>query len=279
MQYTAANVLIAPETQPGDPDLLLSITPERAGWEYISFQVRKLAAGQQWSFETGESELALVNLTGRYAVNSNRGAWKGIGGRENVFAGAAMPCTSLGARNFTVQARSPAISRLPGCRPAKTTTPGSSNPRTCPSRYGAATTSPGRSTTSCPRTRRYTGLSWLKSIRQAEAGAAIRRTNTTCISKTTPMNSSKPTSKRSTSSRPTAPKATPTCACTRTKAVPCTRPRQPHRRPRHAPRQPRRHRARGIPPRRQPPGYTTYYLNVLAGSAQCLANQDDPRYT
>jgi len=26
------------------------------------------------------------------------------------------------------------------------------------------------------------------------------------------------------------------------------------------------------------PGYTTYYLNVLAGSAQTLANQDDPRY-
>jgi 5-deoxy-glucuronate isomerase len=27
------------------------------------------------------------------------------------------------------------------------------------------------------------------------------------------------------------------------------------------------------------PGYTTYYLNVLAGSAQSLANQDDPQYT
>jgi 5-deoxy-glucuronate isomerase len=27
------------------------------------------------------------------------------------------------------------------------------------------------------------------------------------------------------------------------------------------------------------PGYTTYYLNVLAGSAQSLANQDDPHYS
>jgi 5-deoxy-glucuronate isomerase len=27
------------------------------------------------------------------------------------------------------------------------------------------------------------------------------------------------------------------------------------------------------------PGYTTYYLNVLAGSAQSLANQDDPKYS
>ena len=26
------------------------------------------------------------------------------------------------------------------------------------------------------------------------------------------------------------------------------------------------------------PGYTTYYLNFLAGSAQSLANSDDPQY-
>jgi 5-deoxy-glucuronate isomerase len=35
----------------------------------------------------------------------------------------------------------------------------------------------------------------------------------------------------------------------------------------------------GYHPVASPPGYTTYYLNVLAGSAQSLANQDDPRYT
>ena len=27
------------------------------------------------------------------------------------------------------------------------------------------------------------------------------------------------------------------------------------------------------------PGYMTYYLNVLAGSAQSLANQDDPNFS
>jgi len=34
----------------------------------------------------------------------------------------------------------------------------------------------------------------------------------------------------------------------------------------------------GYHPVVSPPGYITYYLNVLAGSAQSLANQDDPRY-
>ena len=35
----------------------------------------------------------------------------------------------------------------------------------------------------------------------------------------------------------------------------------------------------GYHPVTSAPGYTCYYLNVLAGSAQSLANQDDPRYS
>lgn len=68
---------------------MLSITPETAGWEYISFQVRKLAAGDSWSFATGENELALVNMSGRYTVVSDKGTWSGIGGRTSPFEGAA----------------------------------------------------------------------------------------------------------------------------------------------------------------------------------------------
>jgi 5-deoxy-glucuronate isomerase len=89
MQYTNSNLLIQPQQFPDDPDLLLSITPAQAGWKLISFQVRQLATGQSWSFETGSNEFALVNLDGRYAVHSNRGDWSGIGGRRSVFEGAA----------------------------------------------------------------------------------------------------------------------------------------------------------------------------------------------
>lgn len=89
MRYTVDNLLVRPVTEMGDPDLRLRITPASAGWEYISFQVRRLAPGQTWSFATEENELALVNLTGCYAVDSNRGRWSGIGERTSVFAGAA----------------------------------------------------------------------------------------------------------------------------------------------------------------------------------------------
>ena len=34
----------------------------------------------------------------------------------------------------------------------------------------------------------------------------------------------------------------------------------------------------GYHPVSSPPGYTTYYLNVLAGSAQSLAGSDDPDF-
>src|SRR5690606_11423295 len=88
-QYTVDNLLVRPQHDASDPDLILSITPETAGWDYIHFQARRLATGQRWSFHSGEHELALINFTGRYRVDSNRGSWQGIGGRQSVFTGAA----------------------------------------------------------------------------------------------------------------------------------------------------------------------------------------------
>ena len=102
--YTADNLLVRPTTSASDPDLCLDITPASAGWDYISFQVRRLQAGRSWSFSTGENELALVNLTGRYAVTSNRGAWEGIGGRATVFHDAAHALYLPRRTEFTVTA-------------------------------------------------------------------------------------------------------------------------------------------------------------------------------
>lgn len=104
MKYTAENLLIRPEPNLDDPDLILDITPARAGWTFISFQARRLAQGGSWSFGTGESELALVNLTGRYAVTSNRGEWPEFGGRVNPFHGAAHALYLPRQTEFTITA-------------------------------------------------------------------------------------------------------------------------------------------------------------------------------
>lgn len=103
-QYDADNLLVRPAAFPDDSGLCLSITPETAGWQYISFQMRRLAAGASWHFESGENELALVNLSGTYAVTSDKGAWTGIGGRESPFESAAHALYLPRRTAFTVTA-------------------------------------------------------------------------------------------------------------------------------------------------------------------------------
>ncbi len=85
-QYTADNLVLHPGNS-ADPDVIVEVTPALAGWDTIHFQARRLAAGRAWSFQTGGHELALVMLGGVADVVSSRGRWQGVGGRANVFAG------------------------------------------------------------------------------------------------------------------------------------------------------------------------------------------------
>ena len=85
-QYTAENLVIHPGNST-DPDAIVAVTPADAGWETINFQARRLAAGRSWSFQSGGNELALVMLGGVVDINTSRGTWQGVGGRANVFAG------------------------------------------------------------------------------------------------------------------------------------------------------------------------------------------------
>jgi 5-deoxy-glucuronate isomerase len=87
MQYTSENMLVKPAATPGPGGLLMSVTPASAGWDHIWFEARRLEPGQTHSHDTGESELALVVLSGTVSVASNRGEWPSIGRRQTVFAG------------------------------------------------------------------------------------------------------------------------------------------------------------------------------------------------
>lgn len=123
MQYTAENILVRPTHNVNDLDLILAVTPEEAGWDYISFQVRQLATGQSWSFHSGANELAIVNFTGVYTVTSN-GEWREIGGRANVFAGAAVPSISRVIPTLRSLPNKVVILPSPGFQPTKITSPG-----------------------------------------------------------------------------------------------------------------------------------------------------------
>jgi len=101
MQYTTENVLLHPSANPQDPDLILAVTPESAGWDFISFQARRLGAGKEWSFTSGENELAIVLLTGAISVRSTRGSWQGLE-RKDVWTSAATALYLPRGTDFTI---------------------------------------------------------------------------------------------------------------------------------------------------------------------------------
>lgn len=84
--YNPSNLVIHPGNST-DPDVVVEVTPELAGWDYIRFQLRRLNVQSSWTFATGNYELAIVVLSGRLSVESNRGQWQHIGERSSVFSG------------------------------------------------------------------------------------------------------------------------------------------------------------------------------------------------
>lgn len=104
-QYTAENLVIHPGNSV-DPGVIVEVSPSAAGWDTIHFQARRLAAGDAWSFQTAGNELVLVVLGGTLDVTSDRGTWSGLGRRAHVFAG--LPYALYLSRNtaFTVTAAS-----------------------------------------------------------------------------------------------------------------------------------------------------------------------------
>jgi 5-deoxy-glucuronate isomerase len=87
MHYDATTLLIRPRLGRGEAGVITGVTPERAGWEHLHFEVRRLNRGDRWEHATGDCEYALVILGGRCAVRSNRGAWAEVGRRPDVFSG------------------------------------------------------------------------------------------------------------------------------------------------------------------------------------------------
>lgn len=102
-QYTAENLVIHPD-HAAAAGVIVEVTPARAGWDTIHFQARRLAAAGAWSFETEGHELALVVLGGTLSVASDKGEWRHLGRRANVFNG--LPYALYLPRNtaFTVTA-------------------------------------------------------------------------------------------------------------------------------------------------------------------------------
>ncbi|WP_445735785.1 5-deoxy-glucuronate isomerase [Mariniflexile sp.] len=96
-------LLIKPQKEFG---IYQSITPENANWTWLNFEARLMRKDEQWSFNTGVNELVIVLLSGNFKVESNKGTWKTINGRKDVFSGVAHTLYLSRNTKFTLTAQS-----------------------------------------------------------------------------------------------------------------------------------------------------------------------------
>jgi 5-deoxy-glucuronate isomerase len=277
MRYTHENLLIRPVND--SSGLIAEVTPETAGWEYISFQVRRLARGAEWSCKTGENELAFVNLSGRYAIRSNKGEWQGVGGRANVFAGAPHVLYLPRGCEFTVTAEDAGEFAVAWTPTNEDHAPFLTCPENVPvsirggdnaCRQIADLLPPGSPVHRLVLVEVYTpGGNWSSypphkhdnHIGNPDGGLVEADLEEVYFFKFD----------------------RPEGYAFQWVYTDETSPMQQAGNPVDAVLRPEENCVVLVPegyhPVASPPGYTTYYLNVLAGSAQSLANQDDPRFT
>lgn len=86
MQYTAENMLVRSQDT-GGTGVFARVRAEDAGWEYLNMAALRLNRGETFADHTGEHENALVILGGVCHVRSSKGNFERVGRRPNVFSG------------------------------------------------------------------------------------------------------------------------------------------------------------------------------------------------
>lgn len=105
---TQRDLLIHPNRLgPDEVGEIISVNPQRAGWQYIRFDVHTFRPGDKLSAEAGDDETALIILGGQCDVESTAGTWKGLGQRRNVFDGLPHALYLPRQTAYTVRATTP----------------------------------------------------------------------------------------------------------------------------------------------------------------------------
>jgi 5-deoxy-glucuronate isomerase len=79
--------IVARPAQQSASGVVLDVSRNEAGWEYVSFKLWKLTPSQEIGDDTGDEEVGLVVLRGKVTVRAASHTWEGIGERRDVFEG------------------------------------------------------------------------------------------------------------------------------------------------------------------------------------------------
>ena len=123
-----SGLLVRPGSVRGE---YIRVTPETAGWEHLGFAARLITRGLEWEARTGGCEYGLVILGGVCSVKSSRGEWAQIGRRPDVFSGMPYGLYLPPETSFRVKALSGELDlaygwcHAAGSHPPRLVTPGS----------------------------------------------------------------------------------------------------------------------------------------------------------
>ncbi len=128
MRSPSSELLVRPATLSGASGETMNVTPDRTGFDYLTFCARKLTRGEAYLGNTDGNELGLVLLGGSCSVASSAGAWQNIGSRANVFSGMPTALYLPIHTEFTITAESDCDLAFCYCRaeerfPARLITP------------------------------------------------------------------------------------------------------------------------------------------------------------
>ena len=103
MQYTAENMLIQSQDAGGTGEFA-RIRAEKAGWQYLNMSAYRLNKGETFSDNTRECENVIVILAGVCNIRTSDGAFNQVGRRPNVFSGMPYALYLSRHKDFTIEA-------------------------------------------------------------------------------------------------------------------------------------------------------------------------------
>ncbi len=82
------DLIVKSRSQPDTNGSVVKVTPQSAGWDWVGFEVLRLADGRTVERRTYDEEVCLVVLSGYCTVSTADHEWRGIGERESPFESA-----------------------------------------------------------------------------------------------------------------------------------------------------------------------------------------------
>lgn len=82
------------------------LTNQEAGWELLNFGARTLNQKKKWKHNTGENEMLIVLLGGKFSIQTDAGSWITEKSRKDVFSGLPHAVYLSRHQEFTLKAES-----------------------------------------------------------------------------------------------------------------------------------------------------------------------------